>query len=121
MISGSTQHSNEQDDPSEDEATVDPEDNEEQQEDDDLDEEVVSDDEYSQGAQRPRMVWELDADLDDIHWGNGAVGSVIREYVVGSVIQHYGSLEVSLSTPQYGFKKGLEVFQDAGYDAISRN
>ena len=42
---------------------------------------------------------------------------VIREYVVGSVIQHYGSLEVSLSTPQYGFKKGLEVFKDVGYDA----
>ena len=50
MISGSTQHSNEQDEASEDEATVDPEDNEEQQEDDYLDKEVVSDGEDSQGA-----------------------------------------------------------------------
>ena len=52
-----------------------------------------------------------------IHWGNGAVGLVIHEYVVGSVIQHYGSLEVLLSTPQYGFQKGLKVFKEAGYDA----
>ena len=55
--------------------------------------------------------------MDGIHWGNGAVGSVIREYVVGSVIQHYSSLEVSLLTPQYGFQKGLKVFKEAGYDA----
>ena len=45
------------------------------------------------------------------------VGSIIHEYMVGSVIQHYGSLEVSLSTPQYGFQKGLKVFKEAGYEA----
>ena len=33
------------------------------------------------------------------------------------MIQHYGSLEVSLSTPQYGFQKGLKVFKEAGYEA----
>ena len=45
------------------------------------------------------------------------VGSVICKYVVGSVIQHYSSLEVSLSTPQYGFQKELKVFKEAGYEA----
>ena len=115
--SESTRNSNEQDDVSEDEATVVPEDNEEwQHEESNPDEEVESDGEDVQAAQRPRVLRELDTDFDGIHRGNGAVGSVIREYVVGSVIQHYGSLEVSLSTPQYGFKKGLEVFKDAGYD-----
>ena len=45
------------------------------------------------------------------------VGSIIREYIVGSVIQHYGNLEATLSTPQYGFQKGIKEFKEVGYNA----
>ena len=45
---------------------------------------------------RPRAVQELDPNLDGIHWGDGMVGSVIHEYTVESVIQHYGNLDATL-------------------------
>ena len=45
------------------------------------------------------------------------VGSIIHEYTVGSIIQHYGNLEATLSTPQYGFQKGLKEFKEVGYNA----
>ena len=45
------------------------------------------------------------------------VGSVIHEIIVGSVIQKYGNLEATLSTPQYGFQKGLKKFKELGYEA----
>ena len=45
------------------------------------------------------------------------VGSMIYEYIVGSVIQDYSNLEATLSTPQYGFKKGLREFKELGYKA----
>ena len=48
------------------------------------------------------------------------VGSIIHEYIVGSVIQHYGNLEATLSTPQYGFDKGLKVFKEVGYNATMK-
>jgi hypothetical protein len=34
-----------------------------------------------------------------------------------SVISGYGNLEATLSTPQYGFEKGLKVFGEDGYKA----
>jgi hypothetical protein len=34
-----------------------------------------------------------------------------------SVISGYGNLEATLSTPQYGFQKGLKVFGESGYKA----
>jgi hypothetical protein len=34
-----------------------------------------------------------------------------------SIIRGYGNLEATLSTPQYGFKKGLTIFGGPGYDA----
>ena len=48
------------------------------------------------------------------------VGSVIHEYIVGSFIQHYDNLEATLSTPQYGFEKGLKVFKELGYNATMK-
>ena len=45
------------------------------------------------------------------------VGSVIHEYIVGSVIQHYGNLEATLSKPQDGFQKGLKELTELGYVA----
>ena len=53
-------------------------------------------------------VQELDSNLDGRHWGDGMVGSVIREYIIGSVIQDYDNVEATLSIPQYGFQKGLK-------------
>jgi hypothetical protein len=34
-----------------------------------------------------------------------------------SVIKGYGNLEATLSTPQYGFRKGLIICGESGYDA----
>jgi hypothetical protein len=34
-----------------------------------------------------------------------------------SIIKGFGNLEATLSTPQYGFKKGLSIFGGPGYDA----
>ena len=48
------------------------------------------------------------------------VGSVIHEYIVRSIIQHYGNLEATLSTPQYGFDKGLNVFKEVSYNATMK-
>ena len=33
------------------------------------------------------------------------------------MMQTYFEIEVSLSTPQYGFRRGLELFGDEGYQA----
>ena len=51
------------------------------------------------------IVQELESDLGP-YWNNA---------VVGSVIQNYGNLEATLSTPQYGFQKGLKEFKETGY------
>ena len=53
------------------------------------------------------MVRELESDL----------GAYWNDEVVGSVIQNYGNLEATLSTPQYGFQKGLNEFKETGYKA----
>ena len=41
------------------------------------------------------------------------VGSVIHEYIVGSVIQDYGNLKAT-SIPQNGFKERLKEFKNLG-------
>ena len=45
------------------------------------------------------------------------VGAVIHKYCIGSVIKGYDNLEATLSTPQYGFQKGMKVFKEKGYMA----
>ena len=45
------------------------------------------------------------------------VGSVIHEHCIGSVIEEYTNLEATLSTPQYGFQKGMKVFKENGHEA----
>jgi hypothetical protein len=47
---------------------------------------------------------------------NGLDGKYWTGYCL-SVIKGYGNLEATLSTPQYGFKKGLTMFGESGYDA----
>ena len=37
---------------------------------------------------------------------------------VVSLIQDYGNLEATLSTPQYGFQKEMKVFKEKDYTAI---
>jgi hypothetical protein len=54
----------------------------------------------------------LDSTLDGPHWDN----CVHTQYCM-SVISGYGNLEATLSTPQYGFQKGLKVFGEDGYKA----
>ena len=54
----------------------------------------------------------LDNTLDGPHWNN----CIHTQYCM-SVISGYGNLEATLSTPQYGFQKGLKVFDKEGYKA----
>jgi hypothetical protein len=54
----------------------------------------------------------LDNTLDGPHWNN----CVHTQYCM-SVISGYENLEATLSTPQYGFQKGLKVFGEGGYKA----
>jgi hypothetical protein len=54
----------------------------------------------------------LDSTLDGPHWDN----CVNTRYYM-SVISGYGNLEATLSTPQYGFQKGLKLFGEGGYKA----
>jgi hypothetical protein len=54
----------------------------------------------------------LDSTLDGKHWNN----CVHTQYCM-SVISGYGNLEATLSTPQYGFQKGLKLFGEGGYKA----
>ena len=46
------------------------------------------------------------------------VGSVIHGCCVGSVVQDYGNLVATLSTPQCGFQTGMQVFKKKGYTAM---
>jgi hypothetical protein len=55
---------------------------------------------------------ELVSELNGPHWNN----CVHTQYCM-SVISGYGNLEATLSTPQYGFQKGLKVFGEGGYKA----
>jgi hypothetical protein len=54
----------------------------------------------------------LDSTLDGSHWNN-----VIHTHYCMSIISGYGNLEATLTTPQYGFQKGLKVFGEDGYKA----
>ena len=71
----------------------------------------------------PAMVRELDSDLRD-YWSHATIHSGLsdmygnfKEHVVGSVVRNYRNLCATLSTPQFGFKKGLTIFREAGHEA----
>ena len=51
------------------------------------------------------------------YWQDSMVGSVIHEHCTGSVIKEYTNLEATLSTPQYGFQKGMKVFKESRHKA----
>ena len=69
---------------------------------------------------QPRVVQELNCNLDKKHWGDGIVRSVIHECVIGPVIQDYGNLEATLSTSSYEFQKGMKEFKELGYEARAK-
>ena len=52
--------------------------------------------------------------LDGKHWGGSMIELMVHECIIGKVIQDYGNLEATLSTPQYGFQKRMQVFKESG-------
>ena len=76
----------------EDDTTVEPVDDEDQPQEEV--ESVEEEEQLQEGAPlalvpRRRAIQELKSNLDGVHWGDGIVSSVIHEYIVESVIQHY--------------------------------
>jgi hypothetical protein len=76
----------------------------------DDDDDDDDDDDNSNNANEPPRG--LDNTLDGPHWSN----CIHTQYCM-SVISGYGNLEATLSTPQYGFQKGLKMFGEGGYKA----
>ena len=66
-----------------------------------------SEEEEEEEDDRPRM-----QGLDGNYWNRRGEANYCL-----SIIKGFGNLEATLSTPQYGFKKGLTVFGGPGYDA----
>ena len=67
---------------------------------------------------RPRMLRELDSDLDGRGWESTGAHMVsammVAEQKGVSMIKEYFEIEASKATPQYGFRKGLTLFRDKG-------
>ena len=42
---------------------------------------------------------------------------MVAEHVGVRIMKEYFEIEASKATPQYGFRKGLQVFGDKGYQA----
>lgn len=81
---------------------------------------AVEADTASEGDDSPAMVQELESNLGE-YWNHATVHSevegLMHQHIIGSVIQNYRNLGATLSTPQYGFQKGLKIFKEAGHDA----
>ena len=69
---------------------------------------------------RPRMLRGLDSDLG-IGWestgGRMVSAMMVAEQVGVRILKEYFEIEASKATPQYGFRKGLTLFGDKGYQA----
>ena len=55
--------------------------------------------------------------MDGDYWQDSMVSSVIHEHCIGSMIREYTDLETTLSTPQYGFQKGMKMFKKSRHKA----
>ena len=67
---------------------------------------------------RPGMQGEIESDLDN-YWGDNIAGEMLEsEDKAAKMLSEYSGMSASLATPQYGFKKGLKLFGNAGYDAM---
>ena len=69
------------------------------------------------GGPDSRMRYEVLSDLRQ-YWDqcNGTVITPAAEMIL-SMITDYRHLSASSSMPQYGFKKGLKIFEEDGYKA----
>ena len=69
----------------------------------------------------PRMLRELASDLDKDMWESTCAHMVsammVAEQVGVHMMKEYFEIEASKATPQYGFRKGLTLFGDKGYQA----
>ena len=67
------------------------------------------------------MLRELDLDLDGSVWQSTGAQMVLAmmaaEQVGVRMMKEYFEIEASKETPQYGFRKGLTLFGDKGYQA----
>lgn len=68
-----------------------------------------------------RLRYQITSELDGDHWKHNVMAAISssQNYEVNpsEIMENYFQLEASKSTPQYGFRKGLELFQDEGYAA----
>ena len=80
------------------------------------DKEVNNDDEPEE-VRKPRMRFEVQPSLGS-YWGDGLVGAMMNaESAAANIMQEYGEMTASISTPQYNLKKGLRIFKRDGYKA----
>ena len=72
-------------------------------------------------TRQPRMLYEIESTLDGNHWKDQVVGAMINndddEIDKVKAMEEYFTMEASKSTPQYGFRKGLEIFGEDGKQA----
>ena len=54
-------------------------------------------------------------DLDEGSWGHMVSSIIVAEDVGVRMMKEYNEIEASKGTPQYGFRKGLKLFGDKGY------
>lgn len=69
---------------------------------------------------KPRMRYEIESELDGPYWGNEMVAVMLQidsDVDPKDMMTNYFQMEASKSTPQYGFHKGLEIFNEDGWDA----
>ena len=56
-------------------------------------------------------------DLDESVYGHMVLAMMVAEQVGVRMMKEYFEIEVSKATSQYGFRKGLKLFGDKGYQA----
>ena len=77
------------------------------------------------------MVDRLKSDLNQKYWSltchtisdhdETLFAMMVAEQATVTMIQEYFELEASKSTPMYGYRKGLKIFGDPGYQATVKN
>ena len=108
------------DPPSEDEAeeiAVEPEQNQVEPEAPIDIEEIDEEEDEAQVHNEPEMIPEQDPEFSHLNGPYWAMGSQGRTDYCLSIIKDYGNVEATLSSPQYGFEKGLKLFRKKGYKA----
>ena len=64
-----------------------------------------------------RMRYKIKSDLVGGYWTNRMVGAMMdAEKAAAKMIVECNQMTESLATPQYGFKKGLQIFGNEGYN-----